>query len=81
MTTQPTFVPPTEPPKTKKEMVARLRNLLELGWLDMTPGVAALQTNRHFLGSELDTQYAQIAHACLQHTANQPQPKPKQLTL
>ena len=40
MTTQPTFVPPTEPPKTKKEMVARLRNLLELGWLDMTPGVA-----------------------------------------
>lgn len=35
MTLQPPFTPPTEPPATKREMVSRLRNLLEVGWLEM----------------------------------------------
>lgn len=35
MTLQPPFTPPTEPPTTKREMVSRLRNLLEVGWLEM----------------------------------------------
>lgn len=40
MTPQPPFVPPTTPPATKREMVSRLRNLLEVGWLEMPCDVA-----------------------------------------
>jgi hypothetical protein len=39
MSKQPEFQPPSSPPKNKREMVARLRGLLELGWQEMSSDV------------------------------------------